>query len=132
LTIAIEAKRNCRRVTDCGKEAWSATAGRRTETESKALPIRASEHEIAKLSWSRIRRRKFGGRAVKGRRLIWGDLALRLKGRRDERSKKSAEAIVSARGGEGLTRKKSTGSDASQRHTASDVRATGTPIGRQG
>jgi hypothetical protein len=28
-----------------------------------------------------------------GRRLIWGDLALRLKGRRDERSEKSAEAV---------------------------------------
>ena len=91
---AIEAKRNCGRATDCGKEAWSETAGRRTETGSEALPIRASGQRTAKLSWSRIRRRKSGGRAAKGRRLIWGDLALWPKGRRDERSEKSAEAVL--------------------------------------
>jgi hypothetical protein len=94
VTIAIEAKRNCRRVTDCGKEAWSEAAGRRTETGYKALVIRASGPMTAKLSWSRIRRRKSGGRAVKGVYLIWGDLALRLKGRREERSEKSANGVV--------------------------------------
>jgi len=30
--MAIEAKRNCGKVTDRGKEAWSEAAGRRTET----------------------------------------------------------------------------------------------------
>jgi len=58
------------------------------------MPIRASGLQAAKLSWSRIRRRISGGRAVKGVYLIWGDLALRLKGRREERSEKSANGVV--------------------------------------
>jgi hypothetical protein len=41
------------------------------------------------------RQRKSGGRALKADGLAWGDLALRLKGRRRERSEKSAEAVVS-------------------------------------
>ena len=36
----------------------------------------------AKPRWSRLRRRKPGGRAVKDSVLTWGDLASRLKGRR--------------------------------------------------
>jgi hypothetical protein len=71
---------------------------------------------------------------VKGRPLIWGDLAQCLKGRRDERSEKSAEAVVvpPQRRDEGLNRRKSKGNDESQRHTASDVRATGATAGKQG
>ena len=42
------------------------------------------------------RRRKSGGRAGKASAPIWGDLALRLKGRhgREPRSEKTAEAVV--------------------------------------
>ena len=43
------------------------------------------------------KRRRSGGRAVKECVLTWGDLVLRLKGRRgsqDHRSEKSAEAVV--------------------------------------
>jgi hypothetical protein len=52
--MAIETKRNCGRVTDRGKEAWSETAGRRTETGYKALFIWASGQQTAKLPWSKI------------------------------------------------------------------------------
>src|SRR5690606_25686167 len=53
LTMTIEVKRNCRRATDCGKEAWSASMGRRTDTGSEAEPTRASGPKTAKLLWSR-------------------------------------------------------------------------------
>ena len=55
-----------------------------TRTGYEAVPSRASGQEIAKLSWSRLRRRKSGGCPVKDRVLTWGDLALCLKGRRCE------------------------------------------------
>jgi hypothetical protein len=82
LTTANEVKRNCARVTERGKEAWSEAVSRWTRTGYKALPSRASGHDTAKLSWSRFRWRKSGGCAVKDRVLTWGDLALCLKGRR--------------------------------------------------
>ena len=81
-TIPIEANRNCGRATDCGEEAGSETAGRCTRTGSEATPSGASGQTTAKLRWSRLRRRKFGDRAVKDGVLTWGDLASRLKGRR--------------------------------------------------
>ena len=82
LTTASEAKRNCARATERGKEARSETASRGTRTGSEAKPSRASGQRTAKLSWSRLRRRKSGGCAGKDRVLTWGDLALCLKGRR--------------------------------------------------
>ena len=84
LTTANEAKCNCVRATERGKEARSETASRGTRTGYKAMPSRASGHDSAKPSWSRLRRRKSGGCAGKDRALTWGDLALRLKGRRGD------------------------------------------------
>jgi hypothetical protein len=51
---------------------------------------------IAKLRWPRLRRRKSGDRAVKDSVLTWGDLGLRLKGRRKRGAEKSAEVVVAA------------------------------------
>ena len=82
LTTANEAKRNCMRATECGKETWSETASRWTRTGYEAVPSRASGQHSAKLLWSRLRQRKSGGCAVKDRVLTWGDLASRLKGQR--------------------------------------------------
>ena len=82
LTTANEAKRNCVRVTERGEEAWSETASRWTRTGYEAVPSRASGQCTAKLSWSRLRRRKSGGCAGKDRVLTWGDLASCPKGRR--------------------------------------------------
>src|SRR6266704_2623937 len=84
LATANEAKCNCVRVTERGKEAWSETAGRWTRIGYEAMPIRASGQYTAKPLWSRVRRRKSGGGAGKDRVLTWGDLALRLKGRRGD------------------------------------------------
>ncbi len=56
--------------------------GRRTETGCEAVPTGASKPKIAKLPRSKVRRRKSGGRVVKGGVLTWGDLASCLKGRR--------------------------------------------------
>ncbi len=82
LATARQVKRNCVRVTERGKEAWSETVSRWTRTGYEALPTRASRLSTAKLLWPKVRWRKCGGCAVKDRVLTWGDLALCLKGRR--------------------------------------------------
>ena len=107
LATVNEAKRNCARVTERGKEAWSETAGRWTRTGYKAVPIRASRHKSAKLSWPKIRRRKSGGRAGKDRVLTWGDLALRLKGRRGNTAREVSKGRSSRSMGEGPNEKES-------------------------
>ena len=53
LATATEVKRKGGTVRRRSEEAWSATAGRRTETGSEALPPRASGQVTAKLSWPR-------------------------------------------------------------------------------
>src|SRR3990172_11603659 len=107
LTTANEAKRNCARATERGKEARSETASRWTRTGYKALPSRASGQDSAKLSWSRLRRRKSGGCAVKDRVLTWGDLALRLKGRRGDTEREVSKGRNSRQdGAKGRTRRK--------------------------
>ena len=77
-----EVKRNCMRVTECGKEAWSVNCepmdknriGGDTEQSERAIVRKAL---LAKAKW-----RKSGGCAVKECVLTWGDLASCLKGRR--------------------------------------------------
>ena len=81
LTTASEVKRNCVRVTERGEEGWSETASRGTRNAYEAAPGRASGQMIAKLLWSRSRRRRCGDCAGKDCVLTWGDLASWLKGR---------------------------------------------------
>src|SRR6266508_4338673 len=64
------------------KAAATEPARRGTRTGFEAVPSRASGQATAKLSRSRLRRRKSGGGAGTVIILTWGDLALRLKGRR--------------------------------------------------
>ena len=97
--MANEAKRNCMRVTECGEEAWSETASRWTRTGYEAVPSRASGQWTAKLSWSRLRRRKSGGCAGKDRVLTWGDLALWSKGRRGDTERGVSRGRSSCRHG---------------------------------
>jgi hypothetical protein len=107
LTTANEAKCNCVRATERGKEARSETANRWTRTGYKAMPSRASGHDSAKLSWSRLRRRKSGGCAGKDRALTWGDLVLRLKGRRGDAGREVSKGRSSRRdGAKGRTRRR--------------------------
>jgi hypothetical protein len=82
-TILIEANRNCRRVTNCGEEAGSEIASRCTRTRLEATPSGTSRHMTAKFRWSKLRRRKSGGCAMKDSVLTWGALALCLKGQRE-------------------------------------------------
>jgi hypothetical protein len=120
LTTANEAKRNCVRVTERGEEAWSETAGRRTETGYQATPGRASGQETAKLSWSKPRRRKSGGRAGKDCVLTWGDPASRLKGRRGDTEREVSRGHSSRTYGEGPKEQEGVSSGSRDR-IASDV-----------
>ena len=74
----------------------------------------------------KAKRRRSGGCAVKECVLTWGDLALRLKGRREKknRSEKSAEAVVATVLAKGRTRR-SVKRLADETCTASDARASG-------
>jgi len=82
LITANEAKRNCVRVTERGKEAWSISCEPMDKNRIRGAAEqgeRAIKREalVIKAKW-----RKFGGCAAKECVLTWGDLALRLKGRR--------------------------------------------------
>ncbi len=82
LITASEAKRNCARVTERGKEAWSISCepmnkNRIEGSAEQGERARNREALVIKARW-----RKFGGCAVKECVLTRGDLALRLKGRR--------------------------------------------------
>jgi len=81
LVTVSEVKRNCMRVTDCGKEAWSVN---REPMDKNRIEGDADQGErannreafVTKSQW-----RKSGGCAMKECVLTWGDLALCLKGR---------------------------------------------------
>lgn len=94
LVTTNEAKRNCMRVTECGKEAWSVNREpmykNRIEGAAKQGE-RAQDREalVTKAKW-----RRSGGCAEKECVLTWGGLALCLKGRRLCRSEESAEVVV--------------------------------------
>ena len=75
-----EVKRNCMRVTKCGKEAWSINCEPMNKNRIEGAAEQgewAMNHEalVIKAKW-----RKSGGCAVKECVLTWGDLALCLKG----------------------------------------------------
>jgi hypothetical protein len=89
-TILIEASRNCRRATDCGKEANSEVASRCTRTPSEAMSSGTNRPKTAKFRWSKLRRRKWGDCAMKDSVLTRGELALCLKGQRDSGASRRA------------------------------------------
>ena len=82
LVVATQANRQAATVRGRLKAAGSEAASRGTRTGYEARPSRASGQQTAKLSRPRLRRCKSGGCAGKATVLTWGDLALRLKGRR--------------------------------------------------
>ena len=82
LVTANEAKRNCMRATECGKEAWSVNREPMNKNRIEGAAEqgeRAINREalVTKAKW-----RKCGGCAMKECVLTWGDLASCLKGRR--------------------------------------------------
>lgn len=90
-----EAKRNCGRATDRGEEAWSEDVGLMNKKRIRGGDDRGERANDREAPLANERRRRSDSRASKVDGLTWGDLALRLKGRRSrERSKESAEAVV--------------------------------------
>jgi hypothetical protein len=75
--VETEATRNCVSVIERGKQAWSEAMGRRTD---EAMPSWVSMQEGASPDDQGLRRRKCGGRILKGRVLTWEDLTLHPEG----------------------------------------------------
>jgi len=99
LVTTSEAKRNCVRATERGKEAWSVN---REPMNKNCIEGAAKQGERARnreALVTKAMRRKCGGCAMKECVLTWGDLALCLKGRRLCRSEKSAKVVVVRVGG---------------------------------
>ena len=94
LVTVSEAKRNCVRATERGKEAWSVNREPMNKNRIEGAAEQgewAQNHEalVTKAKW-----RRCGGCAMKECAITWGRLALRLKGRRQCRSEVSAKVVV--------------------------------------
>ena len=104
LVTVSKAKRNCVRVTERGKEAWSVNREPMNKNHIEGAAKQgewANDHEALV---TKARRRRCGGCAMRVCVLTWGDLALFLKGRRLCRSEKSAKVVVAGAGTEEATR----------------------------
>ena len=101
-----EVKRNCMRVTECGKEAWSVICEPMNKNRIEGAAEqgeRAHDREalVIKAKW-----RKSSGCAEKECVLTWGDLALCLKGRRGDTEREVSSGHSSCRyGAKGQTRR---------------------------
>ena len=80
LVIASEAKRNCMRVTECGKEAWNVNCEPMNKNRIEGAAKQGERAMNRKALVTKAKRRRCGGCAMKVCVLTWGDLALRLKG----------------------------------------------------
>ena len=90
-----EAKRNCGRATDRGKEAQSKDVGLMNKKRIRGGDAQGERTNDRKALMAKVRRRRSDSRASKMDALIWGDLASCPKGQRSqERSEESAEAVV--------------------------------------
>jgi len=94
LVTVSEVKRNCVRVTERGKEAWSVNREpmnkNRIEGDAEQGEWAHNHEALVTKAWQR----RCGGCAMKECVLTWGDLASCLKGRRRCRSEESAEVVV--------------------------------------
>jgi hypothetical protein len=90
-----EAKRNCGRATDRGEEACSEDDGLMNTKRIRGVDERGERANDREAPVAKALLRRSDSRASKMDALTWGDLDLRLKGRRSqERSEESAEAVV--------------------------------------
>ena len=99
-----EAKRNCMRATECGKEAWSVNREPMNKNRIEGVAEQGERAMNREALVIKARWRRCGGCAMKVCVLTWGDLASRLKGRRLCRSEKSAEVVVAGAGAAEATR----------------------------
>ena len=77
-----EVKRNCMRVTECGKEAWNVNRESMDKNRIEGAVKQGEQAPICKALVTKAKRRRCGDCAVKVCVLTRGDLALWLKGRR--------------------------------------------------
>jgi len=77
-----EAKRNCMRVTECGKEAWSVNREPMNKNRIEGAAKQGERAMNREAFVIKAKRRRSGGCAMKECVLTWGYLALCLKGRR--------------------------------------------------
>ena len=82
LITANEAKRNCMRATERGKEAWSINCEPMDKNRIEGVAEQGERAVNREALVIKAKRRKSGGCAVKECVLTWGDLASCLKGRR--------------------------------------------------
>ena len=113
-------KRNCVRATERGKEAWSINREPMNKNRIEGVAKQgewAKDHEalVTKARW-----RRCGGCAMKVCVLTWGDLALRLKGRRVHPEREVSKGRTS-RGVMGPMRPKLTVKDRTRRTATSHV-----------
>jgi hypothetical protein len=99
LITANEVKRNCTRVTGCGKEARSINCEPMNKNRIEGAAEQGERAKNREALVIKAKRRRCGGCAKKVCVLTWGDLALCLKGRRLCRREKSAEVVVVRVGG---------------------------------
>ena len=99
-----KAKRNCVRVTERGKEAWSINREPMNKNRIEGATKQGEWAQNRKALVTEARWRRYGGCAMKVCVLTWGDLASCLKGQRRCRSEKSAEVVVAGAGAEEATR----------------------------
>jgi hypothetical protein len=76
-----EVKRNCIRVTECGKEAWSINCEPMDKNRIEGDTQQGERAYIREALVTKAKWRKSGGCAMKECVLTWGDLASCLKGR---------------------------------------------------
>ena len=94
LVTVSEAKRNCVRATERGKEAWSVNREPMNKNRIEGAAKQGERARNCKALVTKARWRRCGGCAMKVCVLTWGDLASRVKARRHCRSEKSAEVVV--------------------------------------
>ena len=82
LITASEAKRNCRRVTECGEEAWSISCEPMNKNRIEGAAEQGERAKDREALVIKARWRRSGGCAAKECVLTRGDLASCLKGRR--------------------------------------------------
>ena len=82
LVTVSEVKRNCTRVTECGKEAWSINCEPMNKNRIEGAAKQGEQAMNCKAFVTKAKWRRSGGCAMKECVLTWGDLVLCLKGRR--------------------------------------------------
>ena len=92
-----EVKRNCIRVTECGKEAWIVNCEPMDKNRIEGVTEQGERAEYREALVIKAKWRKSGGCAEKECVLTWGDLALCLKGRRGDTEREVSRGRSSCR-----------------------------------